>query len=62
MGQIDITVFENTQMFMSDSTNTSDFMDENSDISLCTDAPEMINNIFSLCTFLWGIATPIKLK
>lgn len=57
-----ITVFENTQMFMSDSTNTSDFMDENSDISLCTDAPEMINNIFSLCTFLWGIATPIKLK
>ena len=57
-----ITVFENTQMFMSDSTNTSDFMDENSDISLCTDVPEMINNIFSLCTFLWGIATPIKLK
>ena len=57
-----ITVFENTQMFMSDSTNTSDFMDENSDISLCTDAHEMTNNIFSLCEFLWGVATPLNPK
>ena len=57
-----ITVFKNTQMFMSDSTNTNDFMDENSDISLCTDAPEMTNNIFSLCKFLWDVATPLTPK
>jgi hypothetical protein len=47
---------------MSDSTNTNDFMDENSDISLCTDAPEMTNNIFSLCKFLWDVATPLTPK
>jgi len=57
-----IAVFENMQMFMSDSTNTTDFMDENSDISLCTDAPEMTNNIFSLCNFLWDVAIPLNLK
>lgn len=57
-----IAVFENMQMFMSDSTNTNDFMDENSDISLCTDAPEMTNNIFSLCKFLWDVAIPLNPK
>lgn len=57
-----ILVFENEQMFMSDSTSTSGFMDENSDISLCTDAPEMTNNIFKLCTFLWDVARPINMK
>ena len=57
-----ILVFENKQMFMSDSTNAIDFMDESSDISLCTDATEMTNNIFKLCQFLWDVAIPIKLK
>ena len=57
-----IAVFKNKQMFMSDSTNTHDFMDENSDISLCTDAHEMTNNIFSLCKFLWNVATPLNPK
>ena len=57
-----ISVFENEQMFMSDSTNANDFLDESSDISLCTDAIEMTNNIFSLCKFLWDVATPINLK
>jgi sugar-specific transcriptional regulator TrmB len=57
-----ILAFENKQMFMSDSTNTIDFMDESSDISLCTDATEMTNNIFKLCQFLWDMAMPIKLK
>ncbi len=57
-----IAVFENKQMFMSDFTNTNDFTDENSNISLCTDAPEMTNNIFSLCEFLWNVATPLNPK
>jgi len=57
-----ITVFENMQMLMSDSTNTFDFMGENSDISLCADAPEMTNNIFSLCKFLWDVAISLNPK
>ncbi|MCH7967165.1 MAG: TrmB family transcriptional regulator [Thaumarchaeota archaeon] len=57
-----ILAFENKQMFMSDSTNAIDFMDESSDISLCTDATEMTSNIFKLCQFLWNVAIPMKLK
>lgn len=57
-----IAVFENKQMLMSDSTSVNDFMDESSDISLCTDAIEMTGNIFSLCEFLWNVAIPINLK
>ena len=57
-----ILAFENKQMFMSDSTNTNDFMDESSDISLCTDATEMTNNILRLCQFLWDVSEPITLK
>ena len=57
-----ILAFEKRQMFMSDSINANDFMDESSDISLCTDAAEMTNNIFKLCQFLWDVADPLKLK
>ena len=57
-----ILAFENKQMFMSDSTNANDFMDESSDISLCTDATEMTNNITKLCQFLWEVSDPINLK
>ncbi len=57
-----ILAFENKQMFMSDSTNANDFMDESSDISLCTDATEMTHNISKLCQFLWEVSTPINLK
>lgn len=57
-----ILAFENKQMFMSDSTNANDFMDESSDISLCTDATEMTHNITKLCQFLWEVSNPINLK
>jgi len=57
-----ILAFENKQMFMSDSTNSDDFMDESSDISLCADATEMTHNISKLCQFLWGVSEPINLK
>ncbi len=57
-----ILAFENKQMFMSDSTNEIDFMDESSDISLCTDATEMTNNIFKFCQLLWDVAMPINVK
>ena len=57
-----VLAFENKQMFMSDSTNANDFLDESSDISLCTDATEMTNNISKLCQFLWGVSKPINLK
>jgi len=57
-----ILAFENKQMFMSDSTSEIDFMDESSDISLCTDATEMTNNIFKFCQLLWDVAMPLNLK
>ena len=55
-----ILVFGDKQMFMSDSANANGFMDESSDISLCTDATEMTNNILKLCQFLWDVATPLN--
>lgn len=57
-----ILVFDDKQMFMSDSTSVCDFVNENSDISLCTDATEMTNNILKLCQFLWGVAMPLNSK
>jgi sugar-specific transcriptional regulator TrmB len=69
-----IIVEEGKQMIMSDVMNASDFANmENSrgsndsfsigvdsDFALWTNSAEMVNNIFSLCKFLWRTAKPLK--
>lgn len=69
-----IIVEEGKQMVMSDVMNASDFVNsENSrastdsfslgadtDFALWTNSAEMVNNIFSLCKFLWRTSKPLK--
>jgi sugar-specific transcriptional regulator TrmB len=67
-----IIVEEGKQMVMSDVMNASDFVNtENSksidsfslgadtDFALWTNSSEMVNNIFSLCKFLWRTSKPL---
>ena len=69
-----IIVEEGKQMIMSDVMNASDFVNMessrsssdsfglgvDSDFALWTNSAEMVNNIFSLCKFLWRTAKPLK--
>jgi len=69
-----IIVEDGKQMIMSDVMNASDFanMDNSrlphdsfsigadSDFALWTNSAEMVNNIFSLCKFLWRTSKPLK--
>ena len=69
-----IIVEEGKQMIMSDVMNASDFanMDNSrlphdsfsigadTDFALWTNSAEMVNNIFSLCKFLWRTSKPLK--
>ncbi len=69
-----IIVEEGKQMIMSDVMNASDFANlENSrihhdsfnigadsDFALWTNSAEMVNNIFSLCKFLWRTSKPLR--
>jgi sugar-specific transcriptional regulator TrmB len=69
-----IIVEEGKQMVMSDVMNASDFVNtENSrstidsfslgadsDFALWTNSSEMVNNIFSLCKFLWRTSKPLQ--
>jgi sugar-specific transcriptional regulator TrmB len=69
-----IIVEEGKQMVMSDVMNASDFVNtENSrstidsfslgadsDFALWTNSAEMVNNIFSLCKFLWRTSKPLQ--
>jgi HTH-type transcriptional regulator, sugar sensing transcriptional regulator len=68
-----IIVEEGKQMIMSDMMNASDLTNmENSrnadsfsvgadsDFALWTNSAEMVNNIFSLCKFLWRTSKPLK--
>lgn len=54
-------IVSETQMIMSDVTarNTINVNPE-SDFALCTNSMEMINNIFSLCEFLWKTGKPLN--
>lgn len=70
-----IIVDEGKQMIMSDVMNASDFaniensrssndsfnLGADSDFALWTNSAEMVNNIFSLCKFLWRTSKPLKL-
>lgn len=56
-----IIVRKEKQMIMSDSAASAQLStNSESDSSLCTNSIEMINNIYSLCTFLWQNAQPLK--
>ena len=56
-----IIVRKGKQMIMSDSASSAQLSaNSESDSSLCTNSTEMINNIYSLCTFLWQNAHPLK--
>ena len=68
-----IIVEEGKQMVMSDVMNASDFINTeksrsntdsfslgaDSDFALWTNSAEMVNNIFSLCKFLWRTSKPL---
>ncbi len=53
-----IVVQKDKQMIMSDSSQT-DSNSEN-DCSISTDAKDLVNNIDSLCRFLWNSAKPLE--
>jgi len=69
-----IIVEEGKQMVMSDVMNASDFthsgnsrstldtfsIGADSDFALWTNSAEMVNNIFSLCKFLWRTSKPLN--
>jgi HTH-type transcriptional regulator, sugar sensing transcriptional regulator len=69
-----IIVEEGKQMVMSDVMNASDFtnsensrstidtfsLGSDSDFALWTNSAEMVNNIFSLCKFLWRTSKPLN--
>ena len=57
-----IIVSKGSQMIMSDaSVKGSLHASGETDFALCTNSYEMVNNIFSLCTFLWKSGKPIEL-
>ncbi|MCV0430205.1 TrmB family transcriptional regulator [Nitrosopumilus sp.] len=48
------------KMIMSDSAASSQNSNADNDFSLCTNSSEMVDNIFTLCTFLWDSSKPLK--
>ncbi|MGI0057443.1 MAG: TrmB family transcriptional regulator [Nitrosarchaeum sp.] len=55
-----MVVQKDMQMIMSDSATQSQMsVNSESDFSLCTNSPEMVNNIHSLCSLLWETAQPL---
>ena len=56
-----MVVQKEKQMIMSDSATSAQMStNSESDSSLCTNSTEMVDNIFSLCTFLWETSQPLK--
>ena len=55
-----MVVQKNKKMIMSDSVTSSQI--SNSDLSLCTNSLEMVDNIFTLCSFLWDSSKPLQLS
>ncbi|QLH04551.1 TrmB family transcriptional regulator [Nitrosopumilus oxyclinae] len=48
------------KMIMSDSAASSHNSNADADFSLCTNSSEMVDNIFTLCSFLWDASKPLK--
>ncbi|HEY5735907.1 MAG TPA: helix-turn-helix domain-containing protein [Nitrosopumilus sp.] len=55
-----IVVQQEKKMIMSDSAASFKNSNSDSDFSLCTNSSEMVDNIFTLCTFLWDTSKPLK--
>ena len=55
-----MVVLEDKKMIMSDSAASSQNSSSDSDYSLCTNSSEMVDNIFTLCSFLWDSSKPLK--
>ena len=55
-----IVVQKDKKMIMSDHAASSQHSNSDSDFSLCTNSNEMVDNIFTLCSFLWESSDPLK--
>ena len=55
-----MVVQTNKKMIMSDSAASSQNATADSDFSLCTNSSEMVDNIFTLCSFLWDASKSLK--
>ena len=55
-----MVVLEDKKMIMSDSAASLQKSNADSDYSLCTNSSEMVDNIFTLCSFLWDSSKPLK--
>jgi len=55
-----IVVQKDKKMIMSDSAISFQHLGPNSDFSICTNSTEMIDNVFTLCSFLWDSSKPLK--
>jgi sugar-specific transcriptional regulator TrmB len=55
-----LIVQKDKKMIMSDSTASFQHSSSDSDYSLCTNSSEMVDNIFTLCSFLWESSKPLK--
>jgi sugar-specific transcriptional regulator TrmB len=54
-----IVVSEDGRLVMSGSMNDSMSLNDEVDSTMYTNSPEFIKNMFSFCTYLWGLATPL---
>jgi len=55
-------VSKNKEMVMTESSPSNSFLDEDLDVSLYTNSKDMVENIFTLCTFLWEMSDPLPMK
>ena len=55
-----MVVQQERKMIMSDSAASFQNSNSDSDFSLCTNSSEMVDNIFTLCSFLWDASKPLK--
>ncbi len=55
-----LIVQKDKKMIMSDSASSFQHSNADSDFSLCTNSTEMVDNIFTLCKFLWETSNPLK--
>lgn len=55
-----MVVQQNKKMIMSDSASSVQQTSSDADFSLCTNSTEMVENIFTLCSFLWNASKPLK--
>ena len=55
-----MVVQKDKNMIMSDSATSFQHSGSDSDFSLCTNSMEMVDNIFTLCSFLWDSSESLK--